>query len=176
MAGISYRVEGMAGVKAMLDQFSGQKLQNLLRKGVRAGAKPFQAGLKSAAASEPTGNVPASFQKVPAAKITTHGGASGNAVEGRVRPKSPLFNIFEPGAGAHTIEASRSGRLAGRAGSGAWDATGRKRGRAFFARGRVQHPGMTARPLIPTAFNDRKDEAGDALADAIFAGAAAGSR
>jgi hypothetical protein len=170
MAGVGYRIDGIPGVEEMLAQFSGQKLQNVMRRAVRAGAKPFQAGLKSAAASEPTGNVPESFQKVPAAKVSTHGGVTGREIEARVRPKSPLFNIFEPGAGGHVIEPG-TGALAGPAGSGAWDAKGRKRGRAFFSRKRVWHPGMAARPLIPTAFESKKDEASDAVADALFVGA-----
>jgi hypothetical protein len=185
-------LEGLPQVRAMLSQFEGQELQNKMRKAVRAGAKPFQAGLKVAAA---TAGHPRSFQKVPAAHVTTRGGASGRSIEAWVRPKSPLFNIFEPGAKAHTIKPGkvhrqhsvRGGRankgqysgpgavarsggavLAGPAGSGSWDNTGRKRAAAFFSTKPVRHPGMKARPILEAAFMARLSESEDAIAQAIF--------
>ncbi|HZV26448.1 MAG TPA: hypothetical protein VFG00_09160, partial [Acidothermaceae bacterium] len=125
------RVVGLPAIMKLLSQYEGQPLQNAMRKAVRAGAKPFQASLKAVAASS---RVPRSFQKVPAAKVTTHGG-SGRSVEAYVRPKSPLFNSFEPGAGAHTISPGAGGLLGGPAGGDGWTTAGRKRPAAFAARG-----------------------------------------
>jgi hypothetical protein len=157
-------LEGLPQVRKMLDQFEGQQLQNKMRVAVRAGLKSFQ---KTLAFEGDTPGHPHSFTKVPAGKVTTHGGASGREIEGSVRPKSPLFNIFEPGARGHTI-APKKGILAGPAGSGGWDAKGRKRKAAFFARGPVSHPGMSARPILPAAFSAGESAASDAVANAIF--------
>jgi hypothetical protein len=130
---------------------------------VRAAAKPMQSALKSVAAGA---DVPRSFQNVPAAKVSTRGGSSGREVEARVRPKSPLFNIFEPGAGEHSIEGAL---LAGPEGGSSWTSAGRKRPAVFAARGRVRHPGMAARSILPAAFARGAPEAERILADAIFA-------
>jgi hypothetical protein len=159
------RILGLAGAEKAVDGLTGPALQNRLRRGVRAGAKPFQAALRSAAASA---DVPRSFTKVPAAKVSTHGGASGRDVVARVRPKSPLFNIFEPGAKRHTIAPRRAGALGGPAGSGTWDGIGRKRGADFFSRGPVDHPGMAAHPLLPAAFAAGESAAQDAFAAVVF--------
>ncbi len=158
-------LEGLPAVRKMLDQFEGQQLQNKMRTAVRAGLKPFQAQLKF---EGDTPGHPHSFTKVPAGKVTTRGGASGREIEGYVRPSSPLFNIFEPGAGSHTIAPRRKAMLAGPAGGGGWDAKGRKRKGAFFARGPVSHPGMRARPELPAAFAAAEGAATDAIANAIF--------
>ena len=158
-------IEGADNVKRMLDRFQGRVLQNRLRRAVRAGAKPFQAGLKAAAAADPTGNVPDSFKKVPAAKVSASSRRGGDIVA-RIRPKSPLFNIFEPGAGPHEISGSV---MAGAAGSGGWSSTGRKRRGPFGARGQVRHPGMKARPILPTAFSSKLGAAQSTVADVIFA-------
>jgi len=157
-------IQGGDKVRRMLDGFTGQKLQNRLRRAIRAGAKPFQAGLKAAASSEPTGNLPHSFTKVPAAKVSASRRRGGTIV-GRVRPKSPLFNIFEPGAGAHEISGAV---LGGPSGSGGWTAAGRKRRGAFVAHGRVRHPGMKARPILPTAFSSRVRDAQQEVARVLF--------
>lgn len=172
-------LEGLPQVEKLLAQYQGQPLQNKMRQAVRAGAKPLQQQLKF---EGDTPGHPHSFTNVPAAKITTHGG-SGRQVEAYVRPKSPLFNIFEPGAHAHAIApgssvtgragrhggAARKAALAGPAGSGSWDAKGRKRKAAFFSAGPVQHPGMSARPILPAAFEAAAPAAEDAIAQAIFA-------
>jgi hypothetical protein len=184
-------LEGLPQVRKMLDQFEGQQLQNKMRVAVRAGLKPFQ---KTLAFEGDTPGHPHSFTKVPAGKVTTRGGASGREIEGYVRPKSPLFNIFEPGAKGHTItpgsrmgNSSRPSRptatkagpnfnvrrggkpiLAGPAGSGSWDNTGRKRKGAFFTTAPVHHPGMRARPILPAAFAAGEAAATDAIAKAIF--------
>lgn len=159
------RVTGGEAIERRLDELAGPGLANRLRRGVRAGAKPFQAALKEVAAAS---DVPRSFQKVPAAKVSTHGGASGRDVVARVRPRSPLFNIFEPGAKSHTIAPRRTGRLGGPAGGSAWDASGRKRPADFFSAGPVEHPGMAARPILPAAFARARGAALDAFAAVVF--------
>lgn len=156
------RVDGVREVQQMLDRYSPRETQNLLRRAVRAAAKPFQAELKAAAERE---DVPRSFRNVPAAKVSTRGGASGREIEARVRPKSPLFNIFEPGATAHDITAPF---MAGPEGGATWSAEGRKRRAPFAARGRVRHPGMKARPLLPQAFSRGKADALHAAARVLF--------
>lgn len=159
-------VIGGPAVRRMLGKYEGSALQNRLRRAVRAGAKPFQVALQSAAASDPTGNVPESFRKVRAAKVSTRGGFTGRDIVARVRPESPLFNIFEPGAQAHDIEGPM---MAGPEGAGGWTSEGRKRPAPFGARGRVRHPGMAARPILPTAFGRGTAAAKMAVATALFA-------
>jgi hypothetical protein len=158
-------IKGQADVLRALDELDGRERQNALRRGVRAAAKPFQAALKEVAA---TADVPRSFINVPAAKVSTRGGSSGREVEARVRPRSPLFNIFEPGAREHPIAPRRAAALSGPADAGGWDAKGRKRRAPFFSRDGVRHPGMAARPILPAAFAAGVTRAEDALAAAIF--------
>lgn len=163
MSTIVVDVRGAPQVKAMLDRFSAGALRNRLRRVVRAGANAFKIGIQAAAASDPTGNVPESFGVVRAPKVSAH---AGQDIVAKIRPKSPLFNIFEPGAGAHEIG---GGLMAGPAGTGGWTAKGRKRPGGFAAHGPVRHPGFAARPILPTAFDSRKDEAMHAASVALFA-------
>ena len=182
-------LEGLPQVRAMLHQFEGQELQNKMRKAVRTGLKPFQ---RTLAFEGDTPGHPHSFTKVPAGKVTTRGGESGRSIEGYVRPKSPLFNIFEVGAASHAIGGGverqmraggasggkrnvkvRGGRrtslmLSGPQGSASWDPGGRKRPAPFFAKGKVTHPGFGARPMLPAAFAAGEQAATDAIAAAIF--------
>lgn len=188
-------LEGLPAVRKMLDQFEGQQLQNKMRTAVRAGLKPFQRQLQFEA---DTPGHPHSFAKITAkghgTGVSTRGGESGREIYGWVRPNSPLFNIFEPGAKGHTITPGVTGQntsrpsrptgsaghlnyavrkagvpiLAGPAGSGSWDAKGRKRKGAFFSRGPVHHPGMSARPMLPAAFAAAEGASVDAIANAIF--------
>lgn len=151
-------------VKRMLTWYTSPKLHNRMRRAVYAGAKPFQAGLKEAAASEPTGNVPQSFRRVLRPKVSASSRRGGDIVA-KVRPASPLFNVFEPGAEAHDIEGSV---LGGPAGGSSWSSEGRKRGRAMAARGRVHHPGFKARPLMPTAFAAKRDDSRQEIARVLF--------
>ena len=160
----SITITGLPAILASLERLDGRQQQNAMRRGVRAAGKVFGAELKSVAAGA---SVPRSFGKVMAPKITTHGGL-GRSVEALVRPRSPLFNIFEPGAKSHTIAPKRSTVLAGRAGSGAWDRVGRKRRADFHAAGAVRHPGMAARPILPAAFARGAPAATDALAAVLF--------
>ncbi len=164
-----FDLRGLPETRKMLAEYEGKELYNKERRAVAAGAKVFQAPLAAAARAHHGGaeNVPASFAKVPAPRRSTHGGLSGHDPTATVRPKSPLFNIFEPGAGAHTI-APRHGDLAGAPGEGSWTKEGRKRRGGFYARGAVRHPGMSARPLLPGVFAAHLGEAEDAAANVIF--------
>jgi len=169
VSGFEYHVEGLPRVKAMLDRYSPRQMQNKMRRVVRAGANAFKPDLiGQARAHHGAGdqNVPLSFQKVPAAKVTTHGGA-GSDVEAYIRPASPLVNIFEPGAGAHTI--SPHGKpLRGPAGPGGWTKVGRKRARDFMTRRSVQHPGLQSRPELPAAFQSGLPDALDQVNRVLF--------
>jgi hypothetical protein len=153
---VTFDLRGTAEVKAMLERHSGKALANRMRRAVRAGGNEFKKSLASTARAEPTGNLPDSFQKI-GLKVSSSM-RRGGVPTAIVRPKSPLFNIFEPGAGAHEIS---GGAMGGPAGS-------RFRKRAFFARGTVRHPGMRARPILHSAFADREPEARDAVARVLF--------
>lgn len=184
MSGVAIHLEGMPEVKRMLAEYSPREMQNRMRRAVRAGAQPFRGGLIAAAAAHHGGalNVPESFQEVGPPKVTTRGGESGRDIEAYVRPKSPLFNILEPGASAHTIApgssvTQRPGRRGGRErkallqgprGEGHWTAKGRKRSRAFFSDRPVHHPGLAGRHLLAEAFNAEIVVAEERAAAAIF--------
>jgi hypothetical protein len=183
----SVAITGAEGVEKMLDEYAPRARQNLERRAVRAGGKVIQAELKSLAA----GVHPHSFTKVPAPKVSTHGEA-GMEVFTVVRPKSPLFNILEPGAKGHTIspgevggnssrpsrptatKARSSGRraLAGRPGGSVWPEphsdAGRKRGTTFFSARPVQHPGTKGLGMLPRAVAAAGGAAQDAMAAVIF--------
>lgn len=191
----AFIIEGIPGALRALDELAPKDRSNAMRRAVRAGLKPMQQQLKF---EGDTPGHPHSFTKVPAGKVSTRGGASGREIYGYVRPGSPLFNIFEPGAGAHTIRpgvrlqnTSRPSRpagtmgglnynvrkagvpiLGGPAGSGSWTEKGRKRDTAFFSSKPVRHPGMRARPILAAAFNAALGPAEDAIANAIFGGKA----
>lgn len=189
-------VRGLPAVLASLDALDGRQRQNLERRAVRAAANVFKPAIAAAARAHHGGaeNVPGSFAKVKV-KVTTHGGSSGRDVEAAVRPKSPLFNIFEPGAASHPIvpgqvgqNASRPSRatgtrarasgkraLGGPGGKGSWDAVGRKRGAAFFSTVAVRHPGFRARPLLPGVFASEVGKAEETVASIIFGHAGTGS-
>lgn len=162
---------GIPEIEKILDRLDPRDRQNAERRAVRAAAKPFQAALKRSAAAA---QVPRSFQKVPAARVSTRGGASGREVSATVRPKSPLFNIFEPGAGAHEI-APHAKALSGPAGSSTWDGEGRKRPDAFFSMNAVHHPGMASRDIVGPAFAAGQAAAMTAFEEAIFATSPGGS-
>jgi hypothetical protein len=161
---VTVEIDGIARAIKMCDWYTNRELHNRMRRAVRAGGKEMQAALKVAAAEEPTGNLPDSFKKVLAPKVSASARRGGDIVA-TVRPKSPLFNIFEPGAGQHEIDAPL---LAGPAGDGSWSAAGRKRSGEFFAHGSVRHPGMKARPIRPTAFAAGRRPAEDAIAKVLF--------
>jgi hypothetical protein len=164
------RVTGADDIEKALEQLDGRDRQNALRRGVRAATKPFIASMKEVAAAS---DVPHSFTKIPAAKISTQRGEGGRDVGATVRPRSPLFNIFEPGAGAHDIEGAF---LGGPAGGSSWSAEGRKRPDGFAARGKVRHPGMKGRPITPRSFSMGEAAASKALADVILGAAGEGAK
>lgn len=151
-------LRGLPETKAMLEQFAGRELVNRMRRAVRAAGNEFKEELADVAAEEPTGNLPDTFRKVRV-KISTSA-RRGGVPTAIVRPVSPLFNIFEPGAGSHEI----SGGLMGGPAGDRW------RPGAFAASGTVRHPGMKARPILPAAFAGGEDEASDAAAEALFRG------
>jgi hypothetical protein len=168
---VHVRLEGMTKVKAMLGRYDDQAMQNRVRKAARAGIAVFRPALRAEAASRfgasGDAHVPASFRKTKT-RTSTRGGASGRDIVASVRPSSPLFNIFEPGASPHTI-APRGGKgLGGPAGPGGWTSEGRKRPRRFGSRRAVQHPGMSSRAMLPGVFAEHLSRAEDAVAAAIF--------
>lgn len=155
-------VSGVDAVQKALEELDGRDRQNALRRGIRAATKPFISAMKDVAASS---DVPRSFQRIPAAKVSTQRGAGGRDVGATVKPKTALINIFEPGAGEHEIAGDF---LFGQAGASSWDPAGRKRPDTFAARGSVRHPGMKARPIVPRSFSMGEAAASKALADAIL--------
>lgn len=172
MAGVTVDLRGLPEVRRMLASVDDKERRNRERRAVRAAAKPFNTGLKAAAASEPTGNVPKSFQRV-GTRVSASARREGEIVA-IVKPKSALFNIFEPGAGPHMI-APHHGLLAGYGGGfGFWTQGSRKRARNFVSRRAVRHPGMKARPLLPTAFAGNVEKASDAATAVIFGRSAGG--
>lgn len=191
-------VIGVPEIEKVLDSLDPKDRQNLERRAVRAGAKPMAEALKHIAAAS---RVPRSFSAATPARmvrVTTHGVTNG-AVEAVVRPPSPLFNIFQPGARAHTIAPRTSGLylsrkgtnararklsvvrrehpgvLAGAAGHGSWDEVGRKRSATFFSSTPVRHPGLAAHDLLGPAFAASSEAASASVAAVIFGNGPAGS-
>jgi hypothetical protein len=163
---VSIDLRGMPEVKKMLASVDDRERQNRERRAVRAASAPLRAGLKDTAASEPTGNVPKSFQRVRT-RVSASARRGGEVVA-FTKPRSALFNIFEPGAGEHTI-APKGKPLAGYGGGfGFWTQGSRKRSKSFFSRKAVRHPGMTARPILPTAFEGNVAKAEAAAVAVIF--------
>lgn len=158
----SVRITGAEEITKVLDGLDGRDRQNLLRRAVRAGSKPFQAALSANAAAR--SDVPKSFRKVPAAKVSASMRRGGDIVA-VVRPKSPLFNIFQPGAGEHDIAGDF---MFGQVGSATWEPAGRKRPDTFAAHGSVRHPGLKARDMLGPAFAVGHAAASKAFADVIF--------
>lgn len=164
--GVQIHLEGDARVRAMLAQYSDREMTNKLRRAARAGIGGFRPALVSEAQSRAHHGVPGSFSKMKT-RSSTRGGGSGSEIESSIRPASPLFNILQVGAGRHTI-APHHGRLEGPAGLGFWTRGGRKRGRAFFSRRPVSHPGLKARDLLGPAFALGLPAAEAAVEDVIF--------
>jgi hypothetical protein len=137
-------VRGLPETKKLLDSFTGNELQNRVRRGTRAGAKIMRTELRKQATGS---QFPKSFRKTATRGHRTPVGTS-------TGPKSPLINIFEGGADQHRI---------GKQGQALFNA-----GEGFFARGPVLHPGMAPRPLIGPVFDATKDRAAEAAMDVIF--------
>jgi hypothetical protein len=176
---VSISIDGLPEVKRRIEGLTGRQMQNKLRRAVRAGAKPMQASLKVMAAAQPTGKLPHTFKRVPAAKVSASARRGGQIVAS-VKPKSALFNIFEPGAEAHEIgggaetRTGKDGRTrkvrGGRRTSGMLAGPSGIRGRSkdFFVRGAVKHPGMKARPIRVRAFDAGKPLAKMAIASVLL--------
>lgn len=179
-------VTGIPAIEKALNQLDGKDRVNTERRAVRAAANVLAKILPGVAASS---QVPHSFETAKKISVSTSGGR----VHAAVRPKSPLFNIFEGGAGGHEIaprtsgtyargrgknrravQETHAGVLAGPGGSGSWDATGRKRPGAFFSSKPVRHPGFHGRPLLPRIAAIGGTAALNAMA-AIILGQAPGS-
>lgn len=179
-------VVGVDRIEKVLEQLDPRDRQNLERRAVRAGARPVASALKEIASGA---QVPRSFSAGSIASFIRVSASArrGGVASAVVRPKSPLFNILEPGAGAHDIapktsglylrgrgknraavSESHAGVLAGKAGPGAWSEEGRKRGRAFFSRRAVRHPGLKGRDLLGPAVERSALEARDAIAAVIL--------
>lgn len=153
-------VQGADEARKLLGQLTGRELSNRVRRGMRAGAKVFRTAYRAEAKGR--SDLPDSFAKTDTRNHRNLSVSTG--------PQSPLINIFEPGAGSHTIAPGKlqgSGRramlLSGRAGA-------RGRSRAFVASGPVQHPGMEARPSLGPVFDREQDDATEAALETIVSG------
>lgn len=150
-------LRGTKEARELLDSLSGKELQNRTRRATRKGAAIFRAEVRSEARSR--SDIPNSFAKTATRGHRTPVGTS-------IGPTSPLLNIFEEGAGAHTIApGAKSGKLvlSGKAGD-------RWRSQDFVASDPVSHPGMGARPLIGPIFDAKEEEASNAAMDELLRG------
>ena len=167
------RVTGTKEAQKLCRSLSGRELQNRTRRGTRAGAKVFRTKVRAEAKSR--SDIPDSFAKTKTRGHRTPVGTS-------TGPTSPLLNIFEQGATGHTIKPGRSGtgrttptrpgRMGHYTGTGVLAGPGGEhyRGRDFFARGPVHHPGMGARPLIGPVFDSEQEKASQAAMDEFLRG------
>lgn len=158
-------------VRAMLAQYEPREMHNRLRRGTRAGGAVYRTALRSYARSR--GDVPDFFSKTR----TRSSASMRSGIYTRVRPRSPLLNIFEGGADSHEIAPGQrtsgptsAGRrrsltgkmlLSGKAGQ-------RWRSRDFVASMPVRHPGMAARPILAPVFEAATGAARRATALAVF--------
>lgn len=141
-------IRGGPAIARTLNSLGGRDLQNRTARGTRAGAAVFRRELRAAVKS---GQHPASFRKIATRNHRMPIGTS-------VGPTSPLINIFEGGAGDHPI---------GSPGQMLHSQQGEP---LFAARGPVQHPGMSARPLIGPVFDRSNAEAADKAMDKVLEG------
>lgn len=152
MSSITVDFTNLPECKAMLEEFSGSKLNNRMRRGLRAGAKVFRTEMRSQASAR--SDLPKSFR-------ATRTRAHRNPLGVSVSPKSPLSTIFEHGAKPHVI-APKKGIL-----TNAGDPGGAP---LFFSHGPVDHPGMDARPLIAPVFDAAQRRAEDEFGRVVFEG------
>jgi len=148
-------VQGLPETKRLLAELDERQLQNRMRRALRAGAKVMRQELRRQAASR--SDLPRSFRKT---RTRSHRNPLGVSVS----PKSPLSNIFEPGAPRH------SGGRAGQLPSNASGEAARGGEPLFGAWGPVSHPGMAARPLIAPVFAAAERPAEKAVGDTLFEG------
>jgi hypothetical protein len=167
MSTVTVDIRGLAATQKLLATVDDKERFNRERRAVRAAGNIFKPALVASARAHHGGseNVPASFAKVRI-KVSSSN-RRGRMPTAIIRPTSPLFNIFEPGASPHDI-APKAGLMGGPAGSGGWSKEGRKRPGAFAARGTVHHPGMSSRALLPGVFAANVSQAEDAAAAIIF--------
>lgn len=97
-------LRGVAEVQEMLSQFEGGKLNNRVRRSLRAGLKPLREEMRRKGAS---GQFPRRFRKT---RTRSHR----NPVGVSVSPQSPLSTIFEHGAKPHLIGTRRHPGMAAR--------------------------------------------------------------
>lgn len=97
-------VTGQSAVLRELDLYAPQARQNLERRAVRAGANVVKKQMSFEA--DAPGH-PHSFTKVKVRISSSM--RSGGVPSALVRPSSPLFNIFEPGAHGHAIAPGSKG-------------------------------------------------------------------
>lgn len=88
-------ISGVPEVRKMLGEFTGGKLNNRLRRALRAGVKPIRVEMRHKGSS---GGFPRRFK-------TTRTRAHRNPLGVSVSPQSPLSTIFEHGARPHMIGA-----------------------------------------------------------------------
>jgi hypothetical protein len=155
---VTVSVRGGKEARKMLDRLTGRELQNRTRRATRAGSKVLRQELRAEAKSRP--DLPSSFAKT----LTKN---HRNPIGTSTGPASPLFSIFEPGAGQHQI--GQGGQLLTNFG-GRRAAAGDYRGGIFIARGPVSHPGMDARPLAAPVFDRKHEDAGEKATEVLLEG------
>lgn len=141
-------LRGDREVRELLDSLSGRELANRTRRATRAGVAVMRPVLR-ARAKDP--KYPRSY-----AKIATKGHRD---LSTSIGPVSPLWNIFEGGAGPHRIAPKHAPVLSNPDTSP-----------PFFSRGPVMHPGVRALPFTVPVFEETKDKASDAALDKLLDG------
>lgn len=151
----------------MIGKYEGREMHNRLRRGARAGGAVYRTAMRAQARAR--SDIPDTF-----ARTRTKSSASmRGGIVTRVRPRSPLLNMFEGGAGAHEIAPGRLGvggrklMLSGKAGD-------RWRRSDFAASMPVRHPGMAARPFLAPVFATTTPAAKRAVAVTVFGDHAVG--
>lgn len=97
-------ISGVPEVRQMLGEFTDGKLNNRLRRALRAGVKPMREEMRRKGSS---GGFPSRFKK-------TRTRAHRNPLGVSVSPQSPLSTIFEHGARPHLIGAIHHPGMAAR--------------------------------------------------------------
>lgn len=146
-ASITVDLRGSKDLIALLWTLSDRQLNNRIRRATRRGAAIFRTELRTVAKSR--SDLPKTYGKT---RTRYHRNPIGTSVS----PGSPLSNIFEHGAGQHSI--GRPGQLLYNAAA------------PFVARGPVQHPGVRARPVIGPAFSAAEGRAVEAMRKELFGG------
>lgn len=150
-------LQGLPETQRLLAEFSESKVNNRVKRALRAGLKPIREELRTRARSK---GYPKTFRRT---RTRDHRNPTGVSVS----PGSPLSNIFEVGAKRHQIGGATKvlSNFEERR-----QAADRFQGAPFFARGAVSHPGMAARPISGPAFDARQGEAERAISAVLFEG------